>query len=153
MGATASIENNIPTITLVNDDISNSTSKEFSNNQNNVEISKPNIVEHKDHNGIEIFKSENSLKRNSSQSLLKRTFTNSWLSIITDSQKNEKLRQELLLKDPTRLIVSLKGHLDVILTIIELSDGNVATGSKDKTIKIWLMKEENFGKCLKTLSS
>ncbi len=43
---------------------------------------------------------------------------------------------------------TLKGHADVINSFIQLSDGTLASGSKDKTIKLW---DPETGVCKQTL--
>jgi WD40 repeat protein len=64
--------------------------------------------------------------------------------------KNNDVSIKFLEKDIyKKLSPTLNGHTNLVLSLIELRDGRLASASYDKTIKIWDLKEY---KCIMTLT-
>jgi hypothetical protein len=64
--------------------------------------------------------------------------------------EEEKLAKDKLQEDEERpKIPTFSGHSDQVYSVIQLLDGRLASGSNDKTIKIWNINSET---CARTLS-
>ena len=48
---------------------------------------------------------------------------------------------------------SLEGHADAVKTLINLGKGLIASGSDDRTIKIWDINKKEKNKCIATLGN